>query len=553
MNIVWSATSALLLCTWAVQHLSVPLHTISGKSSWNKAFREKLQFNLKKIKWMGLTILGPEYILGKAVAESLAAQYSKEQFKHKNWTSTHAFFANMRGFVLRFDVAAVPTSLIPVRGGEEGRERQKPRDSHDPPYYEQNAEDAIAKELEQCHEICHQPCENRPDTDPTKDIESTSSCQQSALTVEKSHLGEEVEEIKSGVGKENTREEGPLKPIEKLSNEYSPGEAVPRRISASHAPLENDRENRPITSENPQNEVQPQSKTVGLGPHKIWKATWPLNASQMHHAYETGIISSPPPITAEEISDRSKGDGLVKTAAVFQLLWLIAQIIARSFQDLATTLIEVTVLAFAACAVVTYALLWFKPQDVKVPVYVDAPEVLTREQIIRLAARSPPSSLIVHEFWLHGVAIRAMSGNLFPYSPGIPVRFPWLRKRVFLSPVVIGIGVGGALFGAIHFIAWNFDFPTSVERTLWRISCIVLVVFPLIGSLMYWTSLHYARKWGTTDTKVNRLFRPIAYSLFPIYMLARFFLLVEVFRSLAYLPPSAYKQVQWPSLIPNVA
>lgn len=95
--------------------------------------------------------------------------------------------------------------------------------------------------------------------------------------------------------------------------------------------------------------------------------------------------------------------------------------IARGSQGLAISLLEITTLAFAVCAIDTYVLLWHKPQDVMTPTYIDATSVLTREQIIGLAARSPVSTLFVKEFWLHGVAIRAMAENNFPWTRGIPI------------------------------------------------------------------------------------------------------------------------------------
>ena len=48
----------------------------------------------------------------------------------------------MRGLILRFDVAAVPTSLEPSKPTALGRSRQNPRlvtRDGDPPYYEQEA------------------------------------------------------------------------------------------------------------------------------------------------------------------------------------------------------------------------------------------------------------------------------------------------------------------------------------------------------------------------------------------------------------------------------
>ena len=71
MTIIWGALAVLLLCTWSVQHLCVPINEeiITGpeakddveakndrndkNTSWNKAFRRKCQFLIDKIIWMG--------------------------------------------------------------------------------------------------------------------------------------------------------------------------------------------------------------------------------------------------------------------------------------------------------------------------------------------------------------------------------------------------------------------------------------------------------------------------------------------------------------------
>lgn len=51
----------------------------------------------------------------------------------------------MRAFVLRFEVAAVPTSLEPSKPTALGRSRQNPRlvtRGGDPPYYEQEVKES---------------------------------------------------------------------------------------------------------------------------------------------------------------------------------------------------------------------------------------------------------------------------------------------------------------------------------------------------------------------------------------------------------------------------
>jgi len=71
-----------------------------------------------------------------------------------------------------------------------------------------------------------------------------------------------------------------------------------------------------------------------------------------------------PPISEEEIKDKSKGDGLTKTIAVLQLLWFSVQLIGRLIKGWAAT--ELEVLTFATCimTVVIYVFWWNKPLDV---------------------------------------------------------------------------------------------------------------------------------------------------------------------------------------------
>ncbi|KAG2033092.1 hypothetical protein BDR03DRAFT_968434 [Suillus americanus] len=77
-----------------------------------------------------------------------------------------------------------------------------------------------------------------------------------------------------------------------------------------------------------------------------------------------------PVITEAEIEDRSKGDGLSKGIAILQLLWFVAQLVARYIQNLPITLLEIDTLAVAALTCISYALWWKKPKDVGCPYIV---------------------------------------------------------------------------------------------------------------------------------------------------------------------------------------
>ena len=81
MNIVWTCFAVLSLCTWTVQHLMVPVQKEYKKVSAIRKFWGKVSFNYTKLKWVDLTIAAPEYVLGKALSECLAAHDSRRQFK----------------------------------------------------------------------------------------------------------------------------------------------------------------------------------------------------------------------------------------------------------------------------------------------------------------------------------------------------------------------------------------------------------------------------------------------------------------------------------------
>jgi hypothetical protein len=159
---------------------------------------------------------------------------------------------------------------------------------------------------------------------------------------------------------------------------------------------------------------------------------------------------------------------------------------------------------------------------------------------------------MVHQFWLHGVAIRIMADIIFPWTPGIKVQLLGMKQPVFLNNVFVCIGLGGANFGGIHIAVWSFRFPTLVEALLWQIACIYLAVFPGFGTTIYCVAQYIARKSAITDTKFNNLLRPLDCVTLPMYLLARFYLMVKDFRCLAYPPASTFQTVTWPSFVPHV-
>ena len=107
-DILWSCFFTIIASTWTIQHLNVPEQPNEQRSRdqrWYEALRS-LTSLWRSTKWMLITIVAPEYIFGKALADLYAAVESKRKMQifakedGVEWGLTHAFFANMGGFVL---------------------------------------------------------------------------------------------------------------------------------------------------------------------------------------------------------------------------------------------------------------------------------------------------------------------------------------------------------------------------------------------------------------------------------------------------------------------
>ena len=85
-------------------------------------------------------------------------------------------------------------------------------------------------------------------------------------------------------------------------------------------------------------------------------------------------------LTEDEISDRSKGDGLSKFIIILQSSWFIMQCIARHVQGLDLTQLELTTLAMASLNAITFILWWEKPLGAQGNVYVHLNRQLTDKE-----------------------------------------------------------------------------------------------------------------------------------------------------------------------------
>ncbi|KAL8668740.1 MAG: hypothetical protein Q9168_006645 [Polycauliona sp. 1 TL-2023] len=116
----------------------------------------------------------------------------------------------------------------------------------------------------------------------------------------------------------------------------------------------------------------PQPAFESFLPNNISRATLTTDGLQflLHHEPE-----AVPRITAEEIRDKSKADGLKKTLVCAQALWFCFQCLTRLAQSLPISLLELNTFGHALCTLAIYIFWWDKPLDIGEPTAIDNSEL----------------------------------------------------------------------------------------------------------------------------------------------------------------------------------
>ena len=111
----------------------------------------------------------------------------------------------------------------------------------------------------------------------------------------------------------------------------------------------------------------------------------------------------------------------------------------------------------------------------------------------------------------------------------------------------------GGVFGGIHCTGWFFNYPSSVEAILWRVSSAVLtgiaLLFPIFLGLVGWLS---ANTNGSSHRLRDFAVAVLSVFILLVYSVSRSFLIVEAFISLRHLTPGMLALVKWTSFIPHI-
>jgi hypothetical protein len=525
---------------------------------------------------MIFALLAPEVLLGAAVTDLLSAKTSEDDMRDfaiqdgVDWTSTHGFLANIGGFVVRFDDEEIRNSRDPEEGittrKQDRHEQRTPTETETP----------FGRERDDANKVVNRgKGKSNPLTYPALKTDEE-------ILLEASRL----------------KELAKPRPISKDAREktFSSFDLIwaSRRLKhkfdswVSLSALGRQNVSQPWNMGPAMDwRPHPENQTVILQSLSLLKCNtlesvfplylnlaalqgniWVLDARQLYFARKWGIITLPD-ISEEEAYDKSKSDVLIKLIALGQMIWLAVELITRHIRGHPTTQLEIMTLAFSACSSVTYLLLLKKPKDVKFPITIHARRLPTPIELLTLANFGP---LV----WFDAIMFeRWTSGRTNFWIPNTACHF--VHRQSFMGIRLrrygafwLGSAAGALLLGSFHALAWNVVFPTRTEMLLWRIASVLTVAIPwiylILGNIVLGLFFICAVRSGKVKAGgssqpldlgndvpgilmrfsqgvrvlVNTYYAVLSFIALLVYSLVRLFLLVEVFRSLAYLPPTAY-------------
>lgn len=285
---------------------------------------------------------------------------------------------------------------------------------------------------------------------------------------------------------------------------------------------------------------------------------FPISGQQLHYLVSQGYMQAPT-ISEKEIWDKSKADRFAKIVAFSQIGWLVAQVVARWIQRLPITLLELSTVALITCTCATLFFWYYKPLSAGTPTLISISCPLA--QILKDAGDR--AQIPFKDTPLDFIEPNIYTSSQLPFSHIWSVqerplpRLPNDRdSHLHNLTVVFLLALPTAAFSLLHLAAWNFEFPSTVEKDLWRWTCVSMSIVLAGGCFLETGSIIASgyTKTGLTNLNGYKLRWP-QNLLFIVpgfmYTSARLVVIVEIIVSLRLLPPGCFKNVQWTELLPH--
>ena len=335
---------------------------------------------------------------------------------------------------------------------------------------------------------------------------------------------------------------------------------------------------------------------------------FPVNAKQVHYLVCRDYINFPS-IDKRSIIDKNKSDGFLRILTLCQALWFIVNITGRASQNLAITGLELTTAAFVVCTIVTCFCWSHKPADLTVSEIIHTKTSISiilhhAGHNVHKNYRETPLDFISRKewhwslYWSNWLNICRHMGFKFVQVIKPVDRFANTNTTELKGWRLALFYATNLVYTGIFIFGWNFDFPTEIEQTLWRVASITMFstnlwyflitkyVFTVHPALRrrYGNHLSYSedsnnnierRRWVICD-RLSQIAEAVAatirnnsidkdpeltvplkaivpmYLLGFVYCVARSYIFIADAIELRYLPISAYKSVEWSSVLPHL-
>jgi hypothetical protein len=250
--------------------------------------------------------------------------------------------------------------------------------------------------------------------------------------------------------------------------------------------------------------------------------------------------------------------------------------------------LELNTFTHASCALLVYLLWWDKPWDIEEPVYIAGQHVPPIISILEvrepMSGTFPAGATDASPFvfqWTSGATMDHIPSYFLEHSipnltPGYYFddvidlfcnqRLSEEKEHLYHTreglTLLIAFTAAGAVYGALHLIAWSYPFTMPAVQLLWKVSGLVVAAsgptFLVVG-LFLWVagravfclSSATQKKQRTKDYRTVVRITCYLYSF--LYIMARAFLIVACFVTFPYLPAEVFHEPAWANMIPHIA